>query len=72
MTGAKFRNWLMVWLFHKAQLFNFKEKTLPLESVSWDGMKSFLNYAKKMWLQHILLPKISKSVCNLKLKTKYF
>ena len=47
MTGAKFRNWLMFWLFHKTQPFNFKEKTLPLESVSWHGMKPFLNYAKK-------------------------
>ena len=37
----------MLWLFHKTQPFNFKEKTLPLESVSWHGMKPFLNYAKK-------------------------
>ena len=47
MTGAKFRNWLMFWLFHKAQSFNFKEKTLSLENVSWHGMKPSLNYAKK-------------------------
>ena len=46
-TGAKFRNWLMFWLFHKTQPFNFKEKTLPLESVFWHCMKPFLNYAKK-------------------------
>ena len=47
------RNWLMFWLFHETQPFNFKEKTLPLESVSWHDMKPFLNYAKKMWLQLI-------------------
>ena len=60
MTGAKFRNWLMLWLFHKTQPFNFKEKTLPLESVSWYGMKPFLNYAKNVATAHTIAENLKK------------
>ena len=60
MTGTKFRNWLMFWLFHKAQPFNFKEKTLPLESVSWHGIEPLLNYAKNVATAHTIAENLEK------------